>query len=130
MALSAVLKLGMLGTSDSIISVTRHPLSDSTLRSSMPRRLLSSKMLKPSGMLLSVDRCAYIRSKSMPFILNVIMGTYASGTLTSSVTEGSRSRKPCRPVKKCCRVMCFGPTHSVSMSVPGPCTPSRYEPNV
>ena len=33
-------------------------------------------------------------------------------------------------MKKCWRVMCLGPTHSVSMSVPGPCTPSRYEPNV
>lgn len=37
---------------------------------------------------------------------------------------------PSKTSKKSSLETCFGTTQSVSMSEPGPCTPSRYEPNV
>ena len=37
---------------------------------------------------------------------------------------------PSKTSKKSSRETCFGTTHRVSISLPGPCTPNRYDPNV
>ena len=61
---------------------------------------------------------------------SLITGTKASGTGDRSYTSGFSRSIAVISSKNATRVTCRGPTHSVSISAPAPCTPSRYEPNV
>jgi hypothetical protein len=54
----------------------------------------------------------------------IITRTDTSVAPSISLSIGSKTSK------KSSRETCLGTTHSVSMSVPGPCTPNRYEPKV
>lgn len=48
----------------------------------------------------------------------------------TSVTPSNSRSMPSNTSKKSSRDTCFGTTHRVSISEPGPCTPKRYEPKV
>lgn len=48
----------------------------------------------------------------------------------TSVTPSNSLSKGSKYSKKSSLVTCLGTTHKVSMSEPGPCTPSRYDPKV
>lgn len=143
MARSVVRKCGMLGTSRRMASVTRTPLMDRCVESSTLRRMLSSRMSSLSG-IDDICRHAHRRSISTPAYSNLMMGTYASATATMSVARGLRrsiststlsglgGTPPGSAIPNTSRLRftCRGAMHSVSMSAPGPLTPSRYEPNV
>mmetsp|Transcript_10946 Transcript_10946/g.37977 ORF Transcript_10946/g.37977 Transcript_10946/m.37977 type:complete len:243 (-) Transcript_10946:289-1017(-) len=127
------------GTSLRIMSVTRHPLSERTLASSMLRRTVLFCMSRSSGILLILSD-ANSRSMDTPPNFILITGVKASGTGCSSETSppASSSRRrdrklvvlPSSPKKSSSRLQCIGATRSVSMSAPLPCTYRRYEPNV
>ena len=65
------------------------------------------------------------KSIEMPINLVLISGTYASGTAATSVTSSRSFNRASKISKKSSRWTCLGATHSVSISEPGPCTPSR-----
>lgn len=122
------------------------PFKLRTHRSSKLRSRLSSFNDKLSGTDDS-DKRATRKSMGIPDISQVIMGTYASGTpycafkgletkqrrmgLTeTSVAPSSSFNIDSNVSKKSSRDTCLGTTQSVSISDPGACTPSRYDPNV
>lgn len=113
-------------------SVTRVPFTDLRSVSSSPRSSLESLRRSVGGMRFCF-RCEKIKSMLIPEYSNLMMGTNDSCTGLTSVMAPSgvisRSRSG-KYLKKSIRDTCLGATTRVSMSEPGPNTPSRKLPKV
>mmetsp|Transcript_16149 Transcript_16149/g.40836 ORF Transcript_16149/g.40836 Transcript_16149/m.40836 type:complete len:204 (+) Transcript_16149:1178-1789(+) len=129
MARSASRNVSLFGTSLNIASVTLTPFSDLTKHSSTFPMYLSCTMSRGSGSLASMS-WTNRRSISMPLNSILMTGTSASSTACRFCTRASFCSILQSLPKKSSFVTSFGATHSVSISAPGPCTPSLYDPNV
>mmetsp|Transcript_101918 Transcript_101918/g.297211 ORF Transcript_101918/g.297211 Transcript_101918/m.297211 type:complete len:249 (-) Transcript_101918:27-773(-) len=125
-------KVSWLGTSRRIRSATLKPFMHRTLFSSMFLST-SSSFTTSSGFSPSDNGLASRankRSMQTLRILSLMMGVYASGMGTHSVTCSCWFSFSTKELKKSSRRTLGGPMQSVSMSLPGCTTPSLYDPRV